>query len=725
MSQTFQLNLDIENLTRDAIKTQAFYGKIKIENMREYAESKKIQTLNIKDYLTFLMTNIEKTPECKPVNLKDWNANFQKNINMAILAKTANNYYFDSTIYKILTCVANINVLIYNPYPRENNNLNIKKFFGPVKKLSEGEFGEVYVPKSETNTTFIIKFNRYGKDELKRELFISFVLNTVRTRVPNFMMGFGFFDCANPIAVEKEGQLGLCDVAGKRGYAIFERINGETFTDFIVDEAQTLEDILNPFLQILFALYSVRQFKFTHNDLHTGNVMLRRTSTKNFYIPYRWAGKIIYLKSDYVATIIDYGYAYVRYKNSHYGAYNAEERGIYNKRPNYIRDPYKFFMFTVFILFYKKKDALANKLEPLFRFFNKEDHYRAFVLSQRKTIYDVYSNDKASLNYNHTHLINYILQTFPKTVNKFFFIKEPKGKLVIGCDHRGSKGSLRGKGSLQSKGDKGNKGSLRSKGGKGNKGALGNIRCLNYDDYLENFSTYERNIISFLDSIRNDDLDFEKTISYFKDHKIVYTDALDRADDILDYMDDILDPFLDILDEFEDKPMIEFVFFEEIKNVVSFFKFVGSLVSMLNKYNESMIYRDSLIYYYAVYSNTLKIKNKDLDILEARFFDLSDNLIRINEKLNYLFFSNKIRFQNLARGRNGVPSSQKKKMKRMTRDAVRHKRKFNIFMKSSKFLVPLGIGYSIHLKGLTLDKLKGYVSGVIEPPKFAKVIVDE
>ncbi len=697
MSQTFQLNLDIENLARDAIKTIAFYRKIKTENKREYAESKRIQTLNVSTYWEFFMTNLEKTPECKPVNLKEWNANFQKNINMAILAQTANNYYFDPTIYKILTCVANINVLIYNPYPRENKNLNIKKFFGPVKKLSEGEFGEVYVPKSETNTNFIIKFNRYGKDELKRELFISFVLNTVRTRVPNFMMGFGFFDCANPIAIEKEGQLGLCDVAGKRGYAIFERINGETFTDFLVDEAQTLEDILNPFLQILFALYSVRQFKFTHNDLHTGNVMLRRTSTKNFYIPYRWAGKIIYLKSDYVATIIDYGYAYVRYKNNHYGAYNAEERGIYNKRPNYIRDPYKFFMFTVFILFYKKKDALANKLEPLFRFFNKEDHYRAFVLSQRRTIYDVYSNGKASLNYNHTHLINYILKTFPQTVNKFFFIKEPKGKLVIGCDHRG----------------------------KGSKGSIGNIRCLNYDDYLENFNAYEQNIISFLDSIRNDDLDFEKTISYFKDHNIVFTDALDRADDILDYIDDILDPFLDILDGFEDNPMIEFVFFEEIKNVVVFFKFVGSLVSMLNKYNESMIYRDSLIYYYAVYGSMLKIKKKDLDDLEVRFFDLSDNLTKIREKLDYLFFSNKIRFQNLARGRNGVPSSQKKEMKRMTRTAARYKRKFNILMKSSKFLVPLGIGYSTHLKGLTLDKLKGYVSGVIKPPKFVKVIVDD
>jgi hypothetical protein len=90
--------------------------------------------------------------------------------------------------------------------------------------------------------------------------------------------------------------------------------NPMTFTDFIKIHKNTEYgfnvDIFQIFLQIFIPLGKLAH-NFTHNDLHTNNVLIY-TFPDNKYIvlKYIFKDKVIEMKTRYIAKIIDYGRSY-------------------------------------------------------------------------------------------------------------------------------------------------------------------------------------------------------------------------------------------------------------------------------------------------------------------------------------------------------------------------------------------------------------------------------
>ncbi len=71
------------------------------------------------------------------------------------------------------------------------------------------------------------------------------------------------------------------------------------------------EDLSNIMLQIIISLIiAYKQYGFKHNDLHKANVLIQE---KECELTYNLSGKIITLKSRYVARIIDYGLSSITY----------------------------------------------------------------------------------------------------------------------------------------------------------------------------------------------------------------------------------------------------------------------------------------------------------------------------------------------------------------------------------------------------------------------------
>ena len=83
-----------------------------------------------------------------------------------------------------------------------------------------------------------------------------------------------------------------------------------SFHEFI-NTRHNEEDLSNIMLQIIISLIiAYKQYGFKHNDLHRENVLIQERDCE---LTYNLSGKIITLKSRYVARIIDYGLSHITY----------------------------------------------------------------------------------------------------------------------------------------------------------------------------------------------------------------------------------------------------------------------------------------------------------------------------------------------------------------------------------------------------------------------------
>ena len=83
-----------------------------------------------------------------------------------------------------------------------------------------------------------------------------------------------------------------------------------SFHEFI-NTRHNKEDLSNIMLQIIISLIiAYKQYGFKHNDLHRANILIQERDCE---LTYNLSGKIITLKSRYVARIIDYGLSHITY----------------------------------------------------------------------------------------------------------------------------------------------------------------------------------------------------------------------------------------------------------------------------------------------------------------------------------------------------------------------------------------------------------------------------
>lgn len=265
---------------------------------------------------------------------------------------------------------------------------------------------------------YVVKAPRKPKSDLLHELFVGlYGTNSLRKDIPSFSFIYGGFQCPPPSVDPSTGRVSeICPSSGDAfvPYVLYENVAPEvedpTSGDIVRSKSigkyvqeGTTKHFISAYLQVLLALhYAVEKIDFTHYDLHSENVIMRinssRDVTAEFQIPFPYFSERgdevpVYVRSDAVATIIDYGNSFVRYEGRPHGMYTTSlvKAGQYPDRSWPLYDAYKLLMFLLMDLAdavnalqkagvkdpnHEKMKHLLFSLsvgERIFRWFNKTD----------------------------------------------------------------------------------------------------------------------------------------------------------------------------------------------------------------------------------------------------------------------------------------------------------------------------------------------------------------
>lgn len=273
----------------------------------------------------------------------------------------------------------------------------------------------------ETKAAFVLKAPRDpgAAELLTHELVVGLELNKLRPIVPNFAYIYGGFKCSPPELGDgkKVEQWCASDKDAVR-YVLYENISpGEDFEDFC--ETCTTADFLQMYVQTLLAVQKASELLgFTHNDLHPGNLFVRQYSEK-IYIPYETPGGTVFVHTDKIATLIDYGRSTIAANGRSYGDYGQFRAGHSNvEAPFFMNDAYKLLMFSYLSLIKNKDRNVFLQLAPIFDFFNREESLVDALAVQREFYY-VYPYTVPVANAAGTELslydlVDYIVQSYPE-----------------------------------------------------------------------------------------------------------------------------------------------------------------------------------------------------------------------------------------------------------------------------------------------------------------------
>jgi len=314
----------------------------------------------------------------------------------------------------------------------------------------KGKYGSVYTNfMNNINNYFIIKVIKdYDEHEFKTEAIISFLVNNLRKKIPNFVMTFGAFISKEPMNIDKTySAIGLTNKSDT-GYLILENIKPSIslfdlfFNDYRINNKSlefkffknnaSLKDFLLLLSQICLSLaVAKKEIGFTHYDLNQNNLLIRKGEPGS-YIKYELENETYYIQSDVVATIIDFGFSHAVFKerNISLGKYRFEEYGIMPETSYPMHDIYRIYMSSMSNFKYSRQD-LFEQLKPIFRFFNRTENIEDALKNQINIFYCLpYSVQNASTT--HSDFMNFLINTYP-TID---FYKKTQQK-ELNCDNFG------------------------------------------------------------------------------------------------------------------------------------------------------------------------------------------------------------------------------------------------------------------------------------------------
>lgn len=219
----------------------------------------------------------------------------------------------NSGVYKQMICLI-----------KESRLSLISSYLRDLYVISSGVEGTVfsatfdphnYHSQHETDKLFAVKLSKGGAEDLAHEAFISLLgTNKLRDEIPNFSYCYGTFSCAGPVVEGKE-IISWCSPSDVKiddsvRYVVYENVrNSITLSKWITTQS-TPKDFKIIYLQTLLALWTAKQkIGYTHNDLHDGNVLIRKLD-KSYQIGYNVARNRYYTASSpYLSVIVDYGHS--------------------------------------------------------------------------------------------------------------------------------------------------------------------------------------------------------------------------------------------------------------------------------------------------------------------------------------------------------------------------------------------------------------------------------
>ena len=290
--------------------------------------------------------------------------------------------------------------------------------------------------------TFSIKAPRLEPDEegsisserldcLVHEAFVGlFGLNPLRRKgIPNFVYVYGAFESSPPI-IDSESRKILAwgnkiTTKDQLLYSILENTNAvETLTESCKNDSYDV--VLSYFLQVILALKAANDYcGFTHYNLHTKNVLIRKmmgqSSSLPFDIEYNLnENKKVYIRSPRgnIATIQEYSTSYIYVnvdKKSQGFGYNNydelpfEDKGIYNNKSFVIGDVYRLLL-TILAITYTENKTVYSQLKSLFSFFSSEP-LESIMEKQKETFYNLPIFEKSE-TLNIDDFVNFALKKF-------------------------------------------------------------------------------------------------------------------------------------------------------------------------------------------------------------------------------------------------------------------------------------------------------------------------
>lgn len=192
-----------------------------------------------------------------------------------------------------------------------------------------------------------LKIPSHYDDNLEVEYAIGFyMINELRSLIPNFMLTYGIFACGETDSDAK----GICDPrAPTAQYLAVEKINNAVSSfDFV--KTASMEDMLLLYLQVYLALLVAKEHcAFAHYDLHSDNVLIQRLKEPRKQ-RYTVQGINYDLVLNFVAIIIDFGFSMaskvVEGKKLIIASSNTFGITRTYPEPNIGADMYRFFMTT-------------------------------------------------------------------------------------------------------------------------------------------------------------------------------------------------------------------------------------------------------------------------------------------------------------------------------------------------------------------------------------------
>ena len=412
-------------------------------------EDQKLQNIfnELQRYKELEIIDQTKNNECYKFD-DDFKTNKRKIISN-LLGKELINNFSDEDLFEFVSCYFNSKIINKTSSPF---NLpigsNVNETLSNPNLIASGAEGDVYnVGFENKKNLFIVKKGRKFKgnteikelpEDLLHEYFIGLIaINSLRQYIPNFVYTFAAFRCLNI----KKGNFTTCSESNKFNYIVLENIIGETLKDYIINSMENINQLMLIYVQIFLAMdLAHKLYDYTHYDLHASNIILRKLKKKS-WVRY----ENMYIKSDYIATIIDYGFNHVNVGGKHFGV-SHNNYSIYRGKSFPLWDIFKLLIFTYYLIVFvkiKEKKAilpLVNKFKQMFIVYSELAINKKFVVGDildnivKSTILIRYGIPKkfvpSAFNIKYSHIVTYILDNFKEINNSITYTRPLNGPII-------------------------------------------------------------------------------------------------------------------------------------------------------------------------------------------------------------------------------------------------------------------------------------------------------
>jgi hypothetical protein len=349
---------------------------------------------------------------------------------------------YDHKFQDGIGCLVDALITPEGPIP----HYKLKKIITNISKIGdETAGGNAFNVEVEDESLFVVKTPKSLHESLAHEAFVGLVaLNMLRKKIPNFMHTYGVLMCGPPIMLQNPNEIFFCPRKSNAiAYLILENITDAVSLNDII-ASLTEEEFLQIYLQIINALNIGKEFEYTHYDMHTGNILIQRLPYKitiNFYHP---SGTVMYLTTNLLARIIDYGLSYIKWQEEPFGDYGLQYAGVFPERPFYMHDAYKLLLYSCAMSLtiineqnqrsFKNESTISSLCQDIYRFFD------AGSIIDRCKNFGKFENDyfqpeptAENLTKTHDDLISYLYANKIELISKFIIDHVPSDSVLAAC----------------------------------------------------------------------------------------------------------------------------------------------------------------------------------------------------------------------------------------------------------------------------------------------------